>query len=332
MKETREKSLFEKDKQEVKPVQEFMSETVNDHLISIRKRWPCHVNRVSAIGHPCLRYLVYMRLNWKDKALPDIGLLKIFRDGNLHEEGVLKLLRESGIRIIRGQEPFLMKEFNISGHIDGVVDYNNQHYPIEIKGLGWDWNTINSIDDMLEHQKYYIRGYPIQLMTYMKLMGVEEGLFVLKGKMNSDLKIIPCRLNHYLMDDILEKAKKINKYVEKEEYPDRITYDPTICDDCGFNTLCMPEKELQDSAVLFDNGYILSLLHSREELKEYVDTYKKVDGEIKDILNNQGNKNILCGDYHITGKEVKRKAYTVKASSYVRWAFKKFEGGIYGEK
>ena len=149
-------------KNEIKPVQEFVSETINDHLLAERKRWPCHVNRVSAIGHPCLRYLVYMRLKWQEKALPDIGLLKIFRDGNLHEEGVLKLLRESGIKIIRGQEPFFMEEYKISGHIDGVVEYNEKQYPIEIKGLGWDWNTINSIEDMFEHNKYYIRSCPIQ--------------------------------------------------------------------------------------------------------------------------------------------------------------------------
>ena len=39
---------------------------------------PCHTNRASELGHPCLRYLVYIRTSWQDRVPHGLGLQLLF--------------------------------------------------------------------------------------------------------------------------------------------------------------------------------------------------------------------------------------------------------------
>ena len=52
--------------------------------------YPVRANYASQMGHPCLRFLVYNRLNWKDKPLPDLERKLVFDEGHHQELQVIK--------------------------------------------------------------------------------------------------------------------------------------------------------------------------------------------------------------------------------------------------
>ena len=56
-----------------------ISQHVRDGILASREEWPVHSNRASEIGNPCHRYLYYMRTAYKERPLPDVGLLEISR-------------------------------------------------------------------------------------------------------------------------------------------------------------------------------------------------------------------------------------------------------------
>ena len=63
-------------------------------------RYPVHINYASLMGHPCLRFLVYNRLNWKDKPLPDLEKKLIFDEGHYQEQRVIRDMMDAGIEIV----------------------------------------------------------------------------------------------------------------------------------------------------------------------------------------------------------------------------------------
>ena len=135
-------------------------QSVYDYLGLQRKGWAPACNYASQVGHPCARHLVYQRLNWQEKLLPEPSKLLIFRDGNTHETDVLKLLAESGIQVVEQQRPFDWKELELRGKIDGRIKLNGHAIPLEIKSINpYDFDKINTVDDLLSSPKPWIRGY-----------------------------------------------------------------------------------------------------------------------------------------------------------------------------
>ena len=309
---------------------DFLLEKIDEYFLEKRKRYPAHTNWASNLGHPCLRYLVHARLDWDKKELPDIGLQKIFYEGNIQEEAVLRLFDEIGIRILRTQEPFFWKEYEISGRIDGVIQFENDNYPVEIKSLSpWNYDSINGPNDMKTHDHYYIRGYLTQMAIYQLHTNSEKGLFILKNKTSGQIKIFEVPLDYDLAEEALKKAEMVNEYVKKGEYPERMEYDPNICDSCPFQTICLPEKKAMSEAEIIETERFHRLLDARERLKafysKYEKIYKKIDSHIKEVLAQTGKDKVLAGDWLITGKKISVKEKVVPAYTYTRWTFKKLK-------
>jgi hypothetical protein len=63
-----------------------------DRILESKKPqlYPVHSNRASELGHECLRYLVYNRTRWQEKALPSPNLMLKLAIGNAFETMVLK--------------------------------------------------------------------------------------------------------------------------------------------------------------------------------------------------------------------------------------------------
>ena len=98
-----------------------ISQHVRDGILASREEWPVHSNRASEIGNPCHRYLYYMRTAYKERPLPDVGLLEIFKEGNYQERATVELLSEHGIELNQQQRSIDLKAYEISGSIDGSV-------------------------------------------------------------------------------------------------------------------------------------------------------------------------------------------------------------------
>lgn len=284
-------------------------EKITEHLMNQRNGYQPTANYAYNAGHPCERHLVYSRLNWEEKSLHNINTLLIFREGNLHEEAVITLLRESGIKIVETQRPFELKAIQLRGRIDGQCDPNDEGklYPTEIKSMNpFDWEKINSVEDMMTSTKVWIKSYPTQMMLYLLGMEKEVGLFILKNKLNGMLKFIFCPLDYAYAEKEWQKLERVNKHVLEKTYPDRIA-DRSVCTYCDFKHICLPDENSETINIL-ENQELFDLLEQREKLKDSAKDYEQIDEKIKkDYF-----KNVSEGTHLVGGK------FQIKISMYDR--------------
>ena len=272
------------------------------------KLWPVNSNRASELGHPCDRYLVYLRTRGMERPLHDIGLQFIFDEGNLHEDAVLRDLREAGIRIIEQQRSFEWKKYQITGSIDGKIQDDGNIIPIEIKSFSqWNWNAINSAEDMFKSKAVYMKKYPAQLTLYLIMGEKETGLFILKNKTNGLLKQIPLKLDFAYAETLIQKAERINAHIKAGTLPDRIPYEDNISGDCPFAHICLPDHKHE--ATLLDDPELESKLDRRGELKSLKDEFEEIDKEIKNSLKEKSEA--IIGKWMVKGKWVNK---TLKAT------------------
>lgn len=277
------------------------------------KLWPVNSNRASEMGHPCERYLVYLRTRGEDRVLHDVNLQFIFDDGNLHEEGVLKDLKEAGFKIIEQQRAFEWKKYQITGMIDAKVLDGDKAIPIEIKSFNPHiWEKVNSVQDMQRSKFVFLRKYPAQLTLYLIMDEKEEGLFILKNKVNGRLKQIPIFLDYEYAEGLIQKAERINLHVQAGTLPERIPWEDGACEYCPFGHICLPSHE--EKGTLLNDPELELKLDRRGELKPLVDEFNELDKEIKEKL--KEIPEVVIGNWIIKGKWIDKKEYTVQASRY----------------
>jgi hypothetical protein len=279
-------------------------EKVLETVASRIKQWPVKSNRASDLGHPCLRYHVYQRTQWSEKALHDVNLQLIFDMGNEIERIVIRQLQDAGVQVIEQQRAFEWPEYQITGSIDGKIIANGKAFPFDVKSCSqWVFKAINSIDDLKKSKYLHLRKYPIQLNTYMLLDNVDEGLFIFKDKTSGQLKEIWMQLDYEIGEQTLKKCEAINAFVARNELPDRIDFDDSICGQCGFAHICLPPTAGKE--VEIDTGELEQMLETYYGLESAAKEYAELNDEINKML--QGKSKILAGDYFVTGKWIEKK-------------------------
>ena len=276
-----------------------------------RRVFPCRSNRASQMGHPCIRYLTYMRKDWEKKTLPSVELLWIFEGGGYIEELATARLKKAGFLISSQQRDFEDKKAGITGHIDGYIataEEPTKTYPLEIKGINqFDFEKINSPEDMLKSKKVWLKGYPSQLMLYLFLSEKEQGCFYLVNKATLQGKTLWMNLDFDYCEELLKKAEKINTYIGKDgAYPERMPYDPDVCSKCDFAHICTPEANNPSRVAVEDDEELEAMLSRRAELEPLSKEYVKLDASIKEIGKQMDRENLIIGDWIIS-----RKPYTI---------------------
>ena len=271
------------------------------------KQYPVHSNRASDLGVPCVRYHVLNRTRWQEKALHDVGLEMIFRMGNEIEKMVLRELDEAGITVIEQQRAFEWKEYQITGHVDGLVKLDDGLWPLEIKSCSpFVFKAINSVKD-LTHGKYgYLRKYPAQITLYCLMSNQEKGVVLFKEKTSGQLKEVWIPLDYDLGEELLQRAEAINAHVAAGTLPEPIN-DDLWCDNCPFAHICLPEHTGKEIEI--DTGELATMLDRLEELKPAAKEYDEIDEQVKKIT--KGREKILAGNWFITGKYCDRRIYDV---------------------
>lgn len=270
---------------------------------------PCTSNRASECGHPCERFLVYRRTRWQEQALPQVGLQFIFDLGNATEEIAKRELADAGFTLIEQQRDFQQPEWQLTGHIDGMIKTTNPDgqeikCPIEIKSMKtYDWDAINCIEDLVLAKKYWLRKYPAQLMMYMLMSNSEFGLLYLKNKQTGMPKSIWVHHDFTYSEEIVKKLERVNKHITNKTVPDPIPWDESICARCDFLNICTPDRIVSEMELLTDPELEVNL-HRHQELKPLTKEFDELDRRIK--KQTEGKK-LLIGEYMIDGKWVEKK-------------------------
>ncbi len=293
-----------------------------------RERWPRHTNYMSDIGHGCERFLTYARTHWEDREVPSDYLLGIFADGNMHEDALLKQLGEAGFKVLEQQTRFVDDYLKLSGRLDARLVNGKESWLLEIKSMNpFIWAGIDTYEDMLHSRKPWIRHYPAQMQAYLhydreKNKKESKGLFLLKNKATAELKEIEVEYDADAALELMLKAERINKSVDKvitvtgerleEHLPDRVDIIEGLCDRCDFRIQCLPDVDFGEGAEVLVDDDLLELLERRETLIEGKKEYDRLDKIAKTSL--KGRETVMIGDFISHSKLQDRKGFSVKPS------------------
>jgi hypothetical protein len=296
-------------------------EKVDEYFSRKIKSYPVHSNRASDLGHPCVRYLVLSRTHWKERALHDVGLQRIFSLGNEIEQITLKELAASGVRVVEQQRPIEIKKYQITAHPDGkIIDVDDERllYPMDIKSCSPHiFDAISTIEDMQRSKYLHLRKYPTQITVYMMdddgRMQHDKGLLIFKNKVSGKLKEVWMDWDQSFADSILAKAEAVNQHIAAGTLPEPCEYDEAVCGSCPFTHICNRER-VGNEVEISDNEELAGMIVRMNELADAFKEYNSLNKEIGKIV--EGKEKLICGDYFIDGKWCERKGFTVEPSRY----------------
>jgi len=279
------------------------------------KAWPHPSNRASEAGHPCKRFLVLARLAPEKKTLHDIGLQRIFDEGNLQEEAVLRELQGAGVTIVEQQRPFTWPKFELSGRIDAKIANNGGYIPLEVKSCSphiFPSIKETSPEDMVKSRYLWVRKYPAQILLYELMDGNEPGYMLFKNKTTGEKCQKIFRLsdvNLLYAESVLQKLEEVNDYVHRGEVPPLEPCEE--CRGCGFEkTVCFPGRDYGPGYDFLNDQELLDKLLRREELQPAAKEYKGLDEDVKAAL---AGRNAIIGDFLVESKQFERKGFDVPA-------------------
>lgn len=290
---------------------EYIAGKVSDFVKSEIKVYPCEHLRASNIGHPCERYLYLLIKHWPEVKPHDESLQNIFDFGNSVEAYTIQKLKDAGLEVITPtQRSWKVENPLITGREDiRIKDPDDgQLYPAEIKGLSPnEWERLNSIEDFYTSRKYYVRGYPSQLMVYCWKFEKEKGFFILTNKLTGELKIIEVPFDWDRADALLKKGERIYKALETDTPPDSCD-DITVCENCSLRHLCTAAIDRAETDI--DDGELEEAIERKNQLATAYREYQEVNDQIKRIVGER--EKVLAGQYVVTTKIIEKKGFTVE--------------------
>lgn len=280
-----------------KAIGEKLYKTTEDKI----QIYPCNNLRASNIGHPCERYLFLLVKHWEEQEKHDVTTQCIFDLGNKMEEYAIAKLKEAGYEVVTPTvRSWRIDDPLITGREDILIKNpeTGELIPGEIKGISpFEYEKLNSIEDFLKSKKYYIKGYPMQLLTYMWKFNKEHGLFFIVNKLTGEMKAIDLFLKDHeaLMLEMLEKASRINKAIKEDKIPEP-PEDDSACDRCPLSHICGHSVAIPADVETDDE--LDELIDQRDALKDSKKTYEDLDKQIKEKVGDRPK--VLSGKYLIT--------------------------------
>jgi CRISPR/Cas system-associated exonuclease Cas4 (RecB family) len=290
---------------------DYIAGKISAFVQSEIKVYPCEHLRASNIGHPCERYLYLLIKHWDEVKPHDESLQNIFDFGNSVEAYTIQKLKDAGLEVITPtQRSWKVENPLITGREDIRIKdpEDGQLYPTEIKGLSpIEWERLNSIDDFYTSKRYYVRGYPAQLMVYCWKFEKEKGFFVLTNKLTGQIKIIDVPFDWEKADALLKKGERIYKALETDTPPDSCE-DISVCENCGLRHICTAAVDRAETEI--DDGELEEAINRKNELAPAYREYQEVGERIKRIVGER--EKVLAGQYVVMTKVIDKKGFTVE--------------------
>jgi len=304
-----------------------VARVVSRHIMKPRDPYVSEWNWASEAGDPCIRRLAYHRLYPERAVGSHEELAFIFRHGKFVEIEAMDELKEAGYEVVEQQRPYVDRRIKVKGKIDGklVMHFGAKRHnvPFDIKGYSpWIWNSVNTAKDFLENDRPYLRKVIGQLTLYMLMDDAVTGgesvsLLYLKNKLTGMPKQIVIPLDRAYGMWIWKRLRVVNEHVRQKKLPPRIPYDENVCGRCPWRATCLSEMPAGASPLVLDPekaSELLDLLREREKLDPQRKAFKEVDDRVKEMV--KGEAKIILAEFIISGKEIQKKAFSVKESSY----------------
>jgi len=318
-------------KEAILRIEEEYKQKVDSTLAKDIRSYARHTNWAGDLGFECDTYQTLCRLHPELKPLPPLGLIKVFRTGTQWETPNVQLIQNSGIKIVEQARPFQWKEKQVSGRIDAKigVSINGDNLIIPLEHKACSDNSFRAIYDhkvndipLTKSKYHWLRKYPGQLTSYEIMDGSEYGMWFYFNKLSGDYFFWLLPLDFEYGESLIQRAERCNENVEKNHIP-KSEYQE-LCAKCDFaKTYCFPDQDYGPGFELLKDGEVEVKLIRRHELKPLAKEYEEIDKELKGIFK---GRSAVVGDFIIESKEVERKEYTVKASTYWKTSIEKLGG------
>lgn len=299
------------------PVAEFM-ETQIQKLADRARSHLAMSNNASALGHGCLRYLVYRRTIGDQAVPPTPEKQALFDEGKLQEDVAIDLIRRTGYRYERGQEMFGVADLEIRGQMEGIVikldDTGRQvgKWAAEIKKVeDWTFDSLNTWEQLLQSPWHFRWLVQLQLAIYhvMSKEGWDDcGVLFLKHTSRAIVKPISVPFNLEVLNTAFERAKQINANIKAGTVPDRCEYTKGLCTFCEYAHICQPDEAfIKEAGENITDQEFIAKLERRAELEASGAEYRSLDKEVKTVL--KGKPYAIAGPFRIQGKANKAGAW-----------------------
>lgn len=305
---------------------EYIAAKVSDFVQSEIKVYPCEHLRASNVGHPCERYLYLLIRNWEDQEPHTEGLQNIFDLGNSIEAYTIKKLRDSGLEVITPtSRSWKVENPLITGREDIRIKdpETGELIPAEIKGLSPnEWEKLNTVEDFYNSRRYYVRGYPAQLLVYLYKFEKSYGFFILTNKLTGELKIIEVPFDWERADELLKKAERIYTALADSSgktIPEACD-DLSVCERCQMRHLCTAAHERTETEI--DDGELEEAIDRKNELAPLYREYNEINDQIKKMVGER--EKVISGKYVISTKTINKAEYVVPARVERRISIKMF--------
>ena len=277
-----------------------LSEAWTNNLLE-REWYPPTTNRASSLGYECIRRLYYERANPEAKMTFPVDAYQRMREGTEQEETIKRHLSLLGYRTNRSQEYFKFEDLEISGKIDGFLEYGNEKpVLIEIKTTEpYTFDKIKMIDDFREN-KWWSK-YLVQVTAYMKAMKQEQMMFIVKDRTKWDIKTFYYDFEPLKWKRIEFKCQKVNEHLKENKIPDDSLCEFNECKGCPFYGFCRPTKILENEGFeMIDDPELVDILDKREKLKKIKKEYEDLDSDIKERF--RGRNAFIGSEFRIESK------------------------------
>ena len=294
---------------------------------------PCHVNRASEIGHPCLEYLRLARVAWDKRLAPDPVLASIFYEGRLTERDAVAMLNTLGFDVFEQQRSGVIKGRNneplVTWHLDWRMRAkdNGEVVAVEHKRLSpFVWPKLDTPEDFFNSDRVHVRKWPAQLQVYLLGAENEKGLMLLRNAWTGVYKQIDFQLDYAYAEGLLKKAEQVNAAVEAEQPLPKLE-EAAACFRCDFRHVCAPA--IMGDALVVGSDDFESWLVKQDGLKaaiaetgaaEIEKEKKALDDRIKAYIAANGGR-VITKSYLAELKATNRKA--TPATSYDRLVVQK---------
>lgn len=214
---------------------DYILERVNSSLLSLSSEdKPRTYMGCSGIGKECDRQLWYSYHSpIKTK---DPRILRIFRLGHIIEKEVLDLLRMAGFTIYSSGDDdsqYGGLDEEIGYNIDGVLMMDDVPYLLEIKSASDKrFNQMVKVGVKLSDPVYYV-----QMISYMKYMDLDRGLFIAYNKNTSDIHVEVIVASNMEANYFINRGKEIAR-MESEPERKYKTSAFFVCKMCEYRDRC----------------------------------------------------------------------------------------------
>lgn len=237
-------------------------------------------NWASEIGHPCARYLVYLRTRGDERAPIRPEVAALYREGREHERDVRRVLDELGFDPWGSGTKFPENDYQLSGKGDVFLAREGK-VGAEIKSCNPSWWTrINRADDMLSLGLIPTKWYG-QNQAYIFFFGLNSWLLILKNKLTGLLKVVEVPPDWPYIERLTDRAAQVNRHVERGTLPD-YTADVELCLRCPFRKgICSPPLDHGEGLQVADDPLVIEAAEDYVKHREAGEAWRSAESYLK---------------------------------------------------